>query len=831
MNKQEIVSLTYETIVNHSPVPKVLKEKGTDPVEQYQREIAQMLILSWKNYQSGKYTLDDFLMILRDFLNILDTGWPVSLMELPEENRFGIRKGMDGYYYASLNEIVKYIPDKFLEDVYHGRSSEGHSFETGESLNTDRYIEQLTGFEKFRSEAQKLAVYGALRVPPGYTELITLPTGGGKSLITQAVAFQEPGLTIVVMPTVSLTIDQMRGCRSRIQKDHLDELIQSYTGGDDDAASINLISQKKLQLLFASPETLMKNPRFQEVMSVNASWIRNIIIDEAHLVVEWGDAFRPDFQCLQSWRRELLSRNPGIRTYLMSATLTDTAIQILENLFVDDDRLIEIRCDALRQEPRIATVLSETRLQQEELFLKMVRSLPHPMIVYVNSPDEAEERKEKLKRANITNFRLYTGVTRKAERKEINNLWSAGELPLIIATNAFGVGVDKPNVRTVLHQYLPANVDAYYQELGRGGRDGIASLSVMNLIANGNASYNETWTKVRKQILSEDKIYDRWKKIFFEQAERIRGTDNFQVSTGVLPSYQDERDETGSVGAGNVKWNIYVLLLLQRYGLINIHRIERDRNTYIFEISIEDDRLRSKGPELDKLIQTVREKERATAKSDLDKLWKMVKNSAAGKECWSELFTDCYPLADECCAGCTSHIEPLISLDTSVLKEKVKEPVTSPCDQIQILAGTRPEILLQFDDFSDFGCLEKFGMQVLVTDEEENIKQIREGLTDQLPCMICSFREFRGLVEESYFVSGVIGILYSHHSKEAEEEFRQIRRILSPALCQKQHVFLMHISRDDFPIGSDQKKLSAFIQGPTIESDELNHLYRVSCRR
>ena len=184
--------------------------------------------------------------------------------------------------------------------------------------------------------AQKLAVYGALHLPDGYAALISLPTGGGKSLITQTLAYQREGLTIVVVPTVSLAIDQVRTAKKIVQSSHVDEEIFFYSSGVAIAPILQAIEKKTAKMLFISPEALLKNEGFAEAVKKanEARYLRNLVIDEAHIVVDWGASFRVDYQCLESWRRRLLASNPGIRTVLLSATFDELCCTVLKDFFL-----------------------------------------------------------------------------------------------------------------------------------------------------------------------------------------------------------------------------------------------------------------------------------------------------------------------------------------------------------------------------------------------------------------------------------------------------------------------------------------------------------------
>ena len=139
----------------------------------------------------------------------------------------------------------------------------------------------------------------------------------------------------------------------------------------------------------------------------------------------------------------------------------------IEFMFASGNKWIEIRCDALRREPRFELVSATSYRDKNEKTRELLRCLPRPMVVYVMRPDQAEKVKEMAADMGITNVETFTGKTKSDERSRIIEEWSENKFDIIIATSAFGVGVDKSDVRTVLHLYVPDNPNAYYQELGK----------------------------------------------------------------------------------------------------------------------------------------------------------------------------------------------------------------------------------------------------------------------------------------------------------------------------------------------------------------------------
>lgn len=238
---------------------------------------------------------------------------------------------------------------KFVSDSFITSSTDIPAIHSKYSLKANLFIEETTGFKSFKSFEQKLCVYGALNTPRGFTSLISMPTGGGKSLVTQVLGYEKNGLSVVIVPTVSLAIDQERAARTNIKCYKEGEIYCYYSGTKNFKEIKTAIEQRTVRLLFISPEALIKNEQFSELISkANMDrYLKNIIIDEAHIVVAWGDFFRVDYQCISPWRNELLKVNPELRTYLLSATYRDETVLSLKHLFAINNDWLEIRCEPL----------------------------------------------------------------------------------------------------------------------------------------------------------------------------------------------------------------------------------------------------------------------------------------------------------------------------------------------------------------------------------------------------------------------------------------------------------------------------------------------------
>lgn len=326
-------------------------------------------------------------------------------------------------------------------------------------------------------------------------------------------------------------------------------------------------------------------------------------------------------------------------------------MNILKSMFVSGDKWIEIRCDALRREPRFELVTATSFRDKNEKTRELLRCLPRPMIVYVMRPDQAENIKEIAADIGISNVETFTGKTKPDDRSRIIDEWAENKFDIMVATSAFGVGVDKSDVRTVLHLYVPDNPNAYYQELGRGGRDGLPCLSVMCVYPEEDL---ESAFVMTDKVLGSDKILGRWDSMLNSHTS-TRGIDYYTLDTSVKPNYNSV-DYVEDASTVDQKWNIYVILLLRRYNMIKILDmvVVPQTQVYFIRISILDKRLLQITDETKALIEGIRIKEWTKNERDFKTMSRAVKQGK--RMCWSEMFfNSTYSMVSEYCAGCGNH--------------------------------------------------------------------------------------------------------------------------------------------------------------------------------
>jgi ATP-dependent DNA helicase RecQ len=293
----------------------------------------------------------------------------------------------------------------------------------------------------------------------GRDALVVMPTGAGKSLIYQLPALLLPGLTVVVSPLIALMKDQT---------DKLDELgVDAWTINSSQKAAEKREAEAAVagagKILYVTPERFRDRDFFELLLERKVSLF---VVDEAHCVSQWGHDFRPDYMMLGAVA-ERLGRPP-----VMALTATASP---------------EVREDIVRQMRMADPYVHVAELVRPNLFLEVVptvndsekdaaldrylRNSAGTGIIYVATVKEAERLHEEFgKRYGLA---LYHGKLSAGERHEAQDRFMAGEVKAVIATNAFGLGIDKPEIRFVIHYHFPGSLEAYYQEAGRAGRDGL----------------------------------------------------------------------------------------------------------------------------------------------------------------------------------------------------------------------------------------------------------------------------------------------------------------------------------------------------------------------
>jgi ATP-dependent DNA helicase RecQ len=316
------------------------------------------------------------------------------------------------------------------------------------------------GLESFR-RGQREAVQAALE---GRDSLVVMPTGGGKSLCYQLPALAGRGLVVVVSPLIALMADQWRRLREAGVEATM--LASGMEDGHNQRA-LGEISSGQTQLVLAAPERF-GSAAFREALGTRK--VALFVVDEAHCVAEWGHDFRPDYLRLHS-AIATLGRPP-----VMAATATATprvAQEIAERLGLRDWLSVRSGFDRPNLTFDVVSVEGKGAVTRKRAALLHVfaEEGARPAIVYCGTRKDTEEVAALIAGEGIATVSYHAGMAPEARRAS-QDAFMTGEAEVVVATNAFGMGVDKANVRTVAHWALPTSLEAYYQEAGRGGRDG-----------------------------------------------------------------------------------------------------------------------------------------------------------------------------------------------------------------------------------------------------------------------------------------------------------------------------------------------------------------------
>ena len=335
-------------------------------------------------------------------------------------------------------------------------------------------LKNCFGHDTFRYPQEKVIKH----TQKNYDQLVVLPTGSGKSLCYQLPAIMGKGITIVISPLKSLIKDQV----DNLKKKNIS--VMSFYG---DTKNIEKIKIKKemlkinpeCHLIYTTPETIEKNDEFRGYLHIldNNDRLDRIVIDEAHCISQWGNNFRPSYRELKKIRNNW----PLVPIMALTATATLPVQQDIVELLKFRKYKLYTK-SYFRENLKIRIIKKKPSLKEHNCDIRdliLASDLDEESgIIYCQTRKKCESLQKFLQANNISSKAYHAGLKKKI-RVETESLWKEEKIKIIIATVAFGMGIDKKNVRFVIHNDIPFSIESYYQEIGRAGRGGETSYCIM----------------------------------------------------------------------------------------------------------------------------------------------------------------------------------------------------------------------------------------------------------------------------------------------------------------------------------------------------------------
>jgi len=415
-------------------------------------------------------------------------------------------------------------------------------------------LKEIFGFDSFRP-GQEEAIRAVLE---GRDTLAVMPTGGGKSLCYQVPALMQESLTVIVSPLISL------------MKDQVDSLIQSSVA---EAATLHSglspeerwevergVRMGEIKMLYVAPERLRS---LEFVLSLRRAGVGLFVVDEAHCISEWGHNFRPDYLFLPRAVRDLGS--PPVLA--LTATATPRVREdIVRSMKMRSPKVVVTSFNRPNLTYRVLS--AKEKKHKLPLILDVIRGTSPPGIVYATTRKECEELAASLRGSGVDAAAYHAGMPA-AERTDVQERFMTDELSVVVATVAFGMGVDKPNVRFVIHSSVPGSLPAYLQESGRAGRDGEKAECVI--------LYRSADLGRRKRLVTLGTAGEEEVGTFFRALSGVENGGRANVPPNSLSALGGVDQEAAGIVLGSLEESALIHRGYDLWAEVEVHRLEEEQ--------------------------------------------------------------------------------------------------------------------------------------------------------------------------------------------------------------------------------------------------------------
>lgn len=597
----------------------------------------------------------DRAALWREAVRLAGGHLPVSLGRQglrPEEQellrRFGLRLGGFKSKPALLLESrTEQAP--FVTEIDEALKLDAALRQPYPQATPDALLLRFSRYTLYRTPTQKAAIRALTTMPSGASLLVTMPTGAGKSLLFEIAppwwqAAQEGNAracAIVIVPTVALALahanafcaqDGLEGSAALVSQtmtEHRRNLLDAFRRGE-------------VPLLFISPEMAMSqevrtilleaaSPVVDKPHGLNAR-LMGVFIDEAHIIESWGRSFRPNFQRLPGLVSMLRKANPELRTVLLSATVGELARNEIIRAYHAEGPFLAVDARVPRYELDLVTQSYPNVQDRKRQILELADRMPRPALIYTTLVADAVGLRDALIERGYRRVAVFTGQLDSAgERTRIIDDWLKDRIDIVVATSAFGMGIDKRDVRAVVHGCIPESPARYYQEIGRAARDGHQGLAVMLRVENGGSE--DDWRLAHRQATSDwlgpELIASRWRALLWDaQRRNASSLDPITGEPRLALSLDAAHYELGPYpGDRNRLWNMSLINLLQRAGMLMVDVVDETHEVPVWHAVVTASWLLDAPAEGEPCWEPVirlRNTEQKAAKADLEQFRRLV---------------------------------------------------------------------------------------------------------------------------------------------------------------------------------------------------------------